>query len=297
MQCRFGDLAVDSAIPLAGLPAADGPADIRIVDRPLPGASWAALHEWSSDEGEQWLAIEMGAPGYRLTFPELTCVVSHDGTEITVDAAALPADAPLTHLLLHQILPLAVSRGGRMVLHACAVETPHGAIGLLGPSGAGKSTLTAAFCRRGAALVADDALLIDMRGGAATAWPTADGIRLWDDMREVIPGSAPHASVEAPRKRRIAARIAASAMPLVRLFVVGDTAVAGARVRVMTPAETRLSVLSHLFRIDIADPGESRRLFDLAHAFAAAVPARHLAYPDGIAHLDGAVDAVLQDVA
>lgn len=295
MLWRFADLAVASEVPFTGLPRTDAPADIIIRRAPAADAPWIQVQAWDDEAGGEWLAIDKAGDVYRLRFPELQCIVSGGGAVIDFETRAAFPDGELAHLLLHQVLPLAASLRGRLVLHACAVETPRGAIGLFGQSGAGKSTLAAAFCRRGYRLVADDALVIDVSDTPARAWPTAAGLRLWDDMAESV--ARPLRAVPAGRrhKRRIDVAVASSPVPLARLFLIGEgTTYVG--VEPVPSAEGRIALLSHLFRMDVSDARESRRLFDLVQALSGAVPVRRLQFPDGIDHLDAAVDAALADL-
>jgi hypothetical protein len=188
-----------------------------------------------------------------------------------------------------------VSRRGRLVLHACAVETPQGAIGLLGHSGAGKSTLAAAFCARGSRLVADDALVVDVSDSGADVWPTADAVRLCDDMAATL-AVAGEATAAPGRKRRIRAQLATARMPLKRLLTVGESGDTVVSIEPLPASDARVAVLSHLFRLDVTDVDESRRSFDLAHLLAERVPVRRLKFFDGIEFLEPTVRAILRDL-
>jgi hypothetical protein len=293
---RFADLAVGGDLPLSELPESGAPPDIVIRRGPMPEGGTVPIQQWPDGEGRAWLSIARGAGGYRVSLPDLECVISPDGRAITFDAAARLSVSALAHLLLHQVLPLAVSRTGRLVLHACAVDTPRGALAFLGESGAGKSTLAASFCRRGFALVADDALAIDLRGVDIGVWPTADGLRLWDDMSEAAPAGIGGQSGVAG-KRRAPAALATDRSPLARVYLLATSGDERAVVTEVPPAPARIEMLSHLFRLDVTDREESRRLFDAVHRVASDVPARRVAYPDGLEHLDAAVDAILGDFA
>lgn len=294
MPWRYADLAVASTVPLSGLRETGAAADITITSGPVGRHGWSAVQTWSGDDGTPWLSIERGEAGYRLTFPELVCVVSADGARVTIDTHPPPAE--LEHLLLHQVLPLAVSRRGRLVLHACAVETPAGAVAFLGDSGAGKSTLAAAHCTRGFSLVADDALVIELAGAAAHAWPTADGLRLWADTVPVTGVAARDLGAPHGRKLRVPAALSTARVPLARIVLVGETTVHGITVSPMPAGAARMAILPHVFRLDVTDTGESRAIFDAVHALAGRVPVREVRYPDGLELLDGVVDAILDDL-
>lgn len=294
MPWRYADLAVASTVPLSGLRETGAPADITITYGAVDRDGWSAVQTWSGDDGTAWLSIERGGAGYRLTFPQLVCVVSADGARVTIGAH--PPAAELEHLLLHQVLPLAVSRRGRLVLHACAVETPSGAIAFFGESGAGKSTLAAAHCARGLPLVADDALVIDLADDGAHAWPTADGLRLWADTVPAA-GVRPRALETAGgRKLRVPAALATARVPLARIVLVGETLLRGITVHPLRAGAARMAILPHVFRLDVTDTAESRAIFDSVHALAGCVPVRRVNYPDGLELLDGVVDAILHDL-
>lgn len=295
MLRRFADLVVASEVPLDDLPASSGAADITIRRAAIPDAPRVPVQDWSDETGD-WLTIERTASDYLLRFPELCCVVAGDGSRVDVDASPALSETELAHLLLHQVLPLAVSRRGRLVLHACAVETPRGTIGLLGQSGAGKSTLAAAFCRHGCSLVADDALVIDLQPDGVLAWPTADGLRLWEDMAAALPAPAAPASADPRRKRRIPAPLSSSPSALASLLLLGEGAPGLPRILHVPPADARVELLSHLFRLDVTDADESRRFFGLAHDLAERVAVRRLKFPDGVEFLDPTVRAVLRDL-
>jgi hypothetical protein len=289
---RFADLTVGGDIDFAHLPAAAGPPDIVIRRGDVPAASDEPIQQWTGDADTVWMSISRAATGFRVTLPDLASLVARDGRAVTFQAAPALDASTLDHLLLHQVLPLALSRTGRFVLHACAVDTPAGAVAFIGESGAGKSTLAAACCRRGFALVADDALAVDLHEAAPAVWPTADGVRLWHDMREAAPAGAPLTAI-GTGKLRAPVALASGRVPLARLYLLetGDAV----SVQPLSPAVMRIEMLSHVFRLDVGDRAESARLFDAANRAAAAVPSRRVCYPDGLAFLDAAVDAVLRD--
>lgn len=292
MAVRFADLIVASDLALPDLPDASGPEDITMRRGAVPGDA-APLQQWPSPGGEAWLSIARAGDGYRVSLPGLACLVSADGRAITYAPGAALDAGMLVHLLLHQVLPLAVSRTGRFVLHACAVEAPGGALAFVGQSGSGKSTLAAACGRRGLPLIADDALVIDFAPGIGV-WPTADGVRLWDDMRSAAPAGAVSRN-QATGKLRAPVPLARGRVPLARLYLLDTSRDGSSTVRAEPAPAARLEMLSHLFRLDVDDRDESRRCFEAAHRVAAAVPARTITYPNGLAYLDATVDAIVRD--
>jgi hypothetical protein len=290
MLARFGGLAVASDVPFPDLPAASGSPEIsiRLGDVSAPGGE--LIQEWPDVDGNRWLTIRREGGGYRVSVPGLECRVSRDGREIVARPAPSLAEPTLVHLLLQQVLPLAVSRTGRLVLHACAVETPAGALAFVGETGAGKSTLSAAFCRRGYALIADDALVIE--AGRRVA-PTADALRLWPYMRDVAAGAEELPSASGKLRARVP--IARQSSDLARIFLLGTAADESSTLAPVSASDLRVALLSHLFRLDVADHQESRRIFDAIHRLIEAVPVRRAVYPDGPQYLDAIVDVILRD--
>lgn len=295
MPWRFGDLAVDSSLPFPNLPQSAEPAAIRIRRGHVDAAPAERLQEWRDPGGDVWLTIDRLDGGYRLTFPGLRCRVSGDGADITFTPGERAGDPWIAHVLLHQVLPLAVTRMDRFVVHACAVETSHGAIAFVGQSGSGKSTLAAAFCARGSRLIADDALMLQVGDTEIRAWPTADGVRLWNDIDWLVPGAPPLS--DGWDKRHVPVALADRPAALVRMYETTYSRGEDPEITPLPLAPFRLAVLSNLFRLDVGDRAESRRQFDRVHALLARVPSRQLAFQDGEGYMDGVHAAVLADLA
>lgn len=86
-------------------------------------------------------------------------------------------------VLLGKVIPAASVLRGFEALHAAAVDSPWGVVGILAPSGIGKSTLASALIARGWRLFADDQLTLSRQGetllahrgtGHANLAPTLD---------------------------------------------------------------------------------------------------------------------------
>lgn len=297
MVSRFADLAIDSDLPFPDLPPASGDPDIVIRRGVMRASAWTDVYEWRDpDERGVWLTIRRNESEYLLEFPELACTVAVDGRRIEYARPDGLPESTLQHLVLHQVLPLAVSRLGRLVLHASAVETPAGVVGLLGTGGGGKSTLAGAMCARGCALVADDALVVDVSEAGADVWPTADALRLWDYSLELIPSVVAEPDARAGHKHRVRAPIATGRVRLARIVLVGETSPSGVTLEPVARGALRIELLSHLFRLDVTDHDESRRLFELADRLARVVPGRRLIFPNGADMLTRAAAAVMADV-
>src|SRR5262249_32769832 len=116
--------------------------------------------------------------------------VSATGRSIRCWPAPGVSEATIRHLYLNQILPLALSRQGKLVFHASAVEIDDSGVAFLGASGKGKSTLAASFATSGYGFLTADALVIetskDEKWIDPTHHPYGASIRLWDDSHNAL---------------------------------------------------------------------------------------------------------------
>jgi hypothetical protein len=161
-------LALPALPPLSGDP---GPAPTRVTEV----ASLAG--RWPADAGER--VVQEGAPGtagerfvdrhptagHRLRAEGYgEALIAPDGRTVTCTANGASA-ARLQRLLVGRVLPWAALLQGRELLHAAAVRIDGRAIVLAGPSGAGKTSLAVRLVLAGAALMSDDVLAVEARGG------------------------------------------------------------------------------------------------------------------------------------
>ena len=145
------------------------------------------FHEWIFPDGTLWTRFYHTGEGYLLRFPNLGDFdISADGRAVRARPAPGISEDTMQHLYLNQVMPLALSKQGRIVFHASAVETGNGAIAFLGESGRGKSTLAASFAAGGQRFLTDDALLLDPTEGGYLVQPSHPSIRLWDDSQEAL---------------------------------------------------------------------------------------------------------------
>jgi hypothetical protein len=154
----------------------------------LHAATPAAIAElWSGAEAIGWegtidgapFVVERGRAGdHRFvhgvppddagTPTPATRAVHHLGADAGVLSCAPsdPGDLLWWRELLDSTLFSVALLRGYEALHAGAIATPHGALAITAASGGGKSTLLSELLARGAALLADDVLVLESRGGA-----------------------------------------------------------------------------------------------------------------------------------
>jgi hypothetical protein len=267
---RVSGIRLRSTIALPELPRAQGQradctVEVSSAIARTDGLEW--FHRWSLKPGRTWLRFGRGDDRYVVRFPGLVDFdVSPSGRRIVAHVTrALPA-ATLRHLLLDQVVPLALGRMGRMAIHASAVQVPGvGVIAFAGGSGSGKSTLVATLARDGCAVLTDDCLVITMRGNSAWAIPSYGGVRLWPDAAVRL-GYRGRRVAHFSRKVRVGpARLLSGDRParLRALFLLAppSAAVRDVRVSARGPRDRFIGLVRSAYLLDIADRAALARLF------------------------------------
>jgi hypothetical protein len=301
---RFCGETIVSRVDLSLLPRSDSfnPActieRASTSDRPATGR-W--FHHWRIGRQPPWLSFARHDDGYLLRFSDLADVhVSGDGATIRVSPSrALPRDT-LVHLLLDQVLPLALSHRGRVLLHASAIHVPGiGALAFVGSTGRGKSTLAAALATRGGRILADDCLAVDPCAGGWQVLPAYPGLRLWPDAaaRQLRRGTRARRVAHYTSKRRVrgaALRFDDRPSPLRVLFLLSDRGTTGPAVSIRRcrAAARLMGLVKHAYVLDIEDRQRLARTFDALASIATAVPVVRLRVGHGHGRLAEAVDGI-----
>jgi hypothetical protein len=151
--------------------------DLRVAWAPaerLHQSAWEGaecVYQPAFTDGQSHFTVYRGEQGYRLSFDDFgRYAVSLDGREAICEADAVTLERS-ERFLFAQVLPLAAVLQGLDVVHAGAVAWDGGVIALVGPSGAGKTTLATRLVARGAMLVTDDALALEMTDAHIVAHP------------------------------------------------------------------------------------------------------------------------------
>jgi hypothetical protein len=269
---RFADIVLESSRALPELRPADGddpPAavSLRWLDRVTAGeASAEWYHEWR-DGPAVWARFGAMADGWLVEFPGMA-TFHITGGATRVDVAPAPSVPPftVTHLLLNQVLPLVLSRRGRLVLHAGAVVIGGDITAFVGPTGSGKSTLVAACAAAGAAVVCDDSLIVERQDDGWLGVPSYPAVRLWESGLARVGWTESDRVAHYTDKRRVGLehgdwRFAERPAPLRRLVLLAGE----------EPARPlAVELYAQVFRLDVRDQAEAIRLFhavaDLAGA-------------------------------
>lgn len=186
----YAGLSVVSDIELIGLPAGlplEAP-DLSVTCAALPGTSMT----WVTDPTNSWWSEVDDERGWWLQVSGQAVVcVADEGRRVLVDIIAGADPEFVSHLVIDFVLPVCLDLLGRLVVHATAVELNGSVIVFAAPTGSGKSTLAIAMARRGGAMVADDALVVEHRDGQSWVQPTVATTRLHRDMAEALFGNLP----------------------------------------------------------------------------------------------------------
>jgi len=218
------------------------------------------FHQWVISDGKLWTQFFRTETGYLLRFPDLADFrVSADGLNVSCSPAPDVSEATTQHLYLNQVLPLALSKMGKLVFHASAVELGDSAVAFVADSGRGKSTLAASFATNGFRFLTDDGLVVEAGGDGYLAFPSHPSIRLWQDSQEVLIPSEPEIapSVEFTSKVRFLAGkdiiFCDQPRSLRRVYFLGDGSAPKLIFQRMTAAEAFIEWVKHSFLLDVEE--------------------------------------------
>ena len=248
-------------------------------------ARW--VHRWSipEDEGSAWALFTRVEGEWLIRFPSQgDFSVSPDGRNIRCRPLPGIPDATIRHLLLDQVLPLAMSHRGRLTLHASAMALGPHAVGFAAQSGSGKSTLVASFACHGAEMLSDDCLVADEKDGAWRVLPYYPGVRLWPDNAEAL-GVARSSAVEVAhytRKLRLGEEAGLpfrrSPAPLRALFFLSEDG-SKVSIRRLSAREAFLALVEASYTLGVHEASVLQRQFETIGRIVDAVPCHILCYP------------------
>jgi hypothetical protein len=310
---RICGLTLSSVLALPELELSDAPESDLSFDlvegRPATQDTMDWFHRWLLPDGATWLAFGRLGGDYLLRFPgRADFLVRSSGREIRCHPSANVPGETLRHLLLDQVIPLALSHGGRLVLHASAVATAGGAVAFLGRTGEGKSTLSAAFAQDGWQILTDDALAIEETGGRLTGLPSYPGLRLWPEPAVALFGDGPALEPVADYtdKRRLGpdhsgVTFCRERSSIRRLYFLSprESAEDGKVVRItpLGPPDALIALVAHSYHLDVGDRERLRRDFERLTRVVALGRCYRLAYPRDLALLPAVRGAVRDQLA
>jgi len=278
---HFADVRVETTSLIPELVPADREPTTDVVrvewcdTFPPVVAEW--FHQWGEDP-ELWARFGDTGHEYVVDFPTLAEFrISHDATHVRGRLQPGVPDFTGRHLLLNQILPLVLSRRGRLVLHAGAVSIRGEVFAFIGPTGSGKSTLVAACANAGAEVVADDSVVIALHGDRWMAWPSYPAIRLWSSALELVGWASSAGSAAAHYTDKVKFgletgqwRFATGPLPFSTILRLGDDA---------ATTSVAVDLYSQVFRLDVRDRRETVHLFHRIADLAGGVRVLHVKAP------------------
>jgi hypothetical protein len=259
------------------------------------------FHQWTFPDGTLWTQFFRQGAGYLLRFPDLADFeVSADGRSVQGYPAPGVTSATVEHLYLNQVLPLALSRQGKLVLHGSAVDIGGQGVAFLGESGRGKSTLAASFATEGTRFLTDDGLLLEWAGDACMIIPSHPSIRLWEDSQSALmkTGTAMAPSVSFTSKSRFLAGqgipFCEESRPLHRIYFLGEGEAETPVIEAVRPAEALIELVKHSFLLDIEARDMLVRHFDDLTRLAALPIYFRLDYPRDYEALGAVREAIVR---
>lgn len=230
------------------------------ASRPQGNLTAEPFNTWAFLDGAVWTEFYRTDVGYLLRFPGLADFrVSMGGGSITCAPVPGVSKATTEHLYLNQVLPLALSKQGKLVFHASAVDTGEGAVVFVGESGRGKSTLAASFAVNGYRFLTDDGLLVEPEGSAFRILPSHPSIRLWSDSEAALvsPDARRAPNVSFTSKARFLAGdeigFCDGPRPLRRVYFLGEGEAETVSFTPLKPSEAMLEWVKHSFLLDIEE--------------------------------------------
>ena len=258
------------------------------------------FHTWDLPEGSVWTAFYRTASGFLLRFPDLADFeVSVDGRYVTCAPAPNVPNATAEHLYLNQVLPLALSKLGKLVFHGSAVEIGADSIAFVSGSGRGKSTLAAGFAVGGHRFLTDDGLVVEPVDGVYRVLPSHPSLRLWQDSQErLLRGdleTAPALAYTSKVRFIAGTRLTHcdEPRPLRTAYFLGNGSATEITFRRLTEAETLLAWAKHSFLLDVEDRNLISTHFDRIATLANNLVCYDLDYPRLYDDLDRLLEAVV----
>ena len=259
------------------------------VSRPF-GLRWSTV--WRQPDGRAWAQT---ARDGEVFYVSIAGFADFRITRSTVKVSANPSarDSTIRHLLLDQVLPLALAADGHLVLHAAAVHRDDvGTIALAGAAGSGKSTLAAALRNEGWTVVSDDGVVVDQSGEVPIAICAYPGLRVWPDAAAAT-GLAALAVAEVAEysaKVRVSSPEIHQPAPLRAVYVIQPGA--ECRVERLPARDAVMATIAHAYRAEPEDRDALAAQLDACAGLSARIGTFRIVVPRDLAQLPHAARAV-----
>jgi hypothetical protein len=255
-----------------------------------------------------WYSVSKMDGGYLLRFNDLgDFFLSNEGKEIVCKPTPKTPPQTIQHLLLDQVIPLAINLSGGEALHASAVRTAQGLIAFSGHTGSGKSTAAGFFLKEGDSLLTDDCLRLIERNRNIYGIPAYPGLRLWGDSLDWLfrndKTHKPVAHYTVKQRLCIERRHGAycsKTQPLRRVYVIGHPSDSKVKTDVLIEhlslQESLMVLLRSAFRLDVEDRLMLMRQFRFLERVVSKVPIQRLIFPRDFNMLPAVREAIVDDL-
>ncbi len=299
-------IVVDSEFPLttvAEVSVGHARADIRL--ELATAASFRAVSRDLPPSIDDWIQYFVLADGgvYIRVRDILETVVSADGRQASCAWADGADRTAFEANFLNFVLSTALTLQGEEPFHSTVLDLGGRVVGLLGPSGAGKSTLAACLIGRGADLVTDDMLRLQLEGQRALVHAGPYRLKLHRDSAErFLPKAARQGYFNVvTEKLLIQPRDSMPAYDVPRelaaLFWLGDASDAGppkgdVRVSRMNGLALARALIASAMNIRYQAPDRLERRLRFAELVARTLPVYALEYPRDFAIMDRVAEEI-----
>ena len=301
MHYQIADRILDSDLSLPELTELpSGAADWRLMRAERAPSIGRPYHYWRTAGGSRWASFAHHNDQLLVHFARTASFAIDERRRVVAwhprGRAGTNAIRPV---VLNQLIPLLLG-AERLVVHASAVHTAHGAVVFAGAPGMGKSTIAAALAIRGWPLISDDAVIVDQQGDVPRAVLSQPESRLWpDSVRAVLSSGARRFPPVRRRclKRRITAlglghfAFASAPAPIGRIFLLSPSHAPGSIER-LAPAGAVAALTACTFVARVDDATTIRATFARVTALVARVPVYRLGIVRDYARLDALCHAV-----
>ncbi len=184
-------------------------------------------------------------------------------------------------------VPVLLQALGTEVLHASAVHTAHGVIGLCAVARTGKSTIAFALARRGYRIWADDALAVELSSDPVRTIPLPFEVRLRPSAAAYFDsrGFAPEPPTARPASDD-------GAQPLSALVVLRRRSGAPLTLRQIPPARAFAALLPHAYCFSLQELDDKRRIIERYLDLARRVPVYEIEFQPDFESLPAVLDAL-----
>jgi hypothetical protein len=249
----------------------------------------SAVEVWRNPEGivRGYVYNHDGRHGVRLPGVALFEFES-EGGHVTASPEGTPRPELIEDAFYRCVLPMALQARGCEVLHASAVQAFGGTVvGFCGLARAGKSTLAMGFNRRGYALWANDALVLEVSRKTVRALPLPFSVRLRPDSQVFFERRNEPEQIRHDHRE---------SMPVAALCVLSRTREKHGSslvdVRRLRPAASLHALLRHACCFTTEEAGRKRRTMSNYMNLVARVPIFQVSFATGFQHLPEVLDAV-----